>query len=206
MSGGLSQLESWDPKPKTNTGGPFRAIPTSVPGIPLSELLSRTAKHMDKLALVRGINTRNGDHGKGNYHMQTVGRRCRGVVADPGAVCAKGPLRIREPMPGTFVSVGGGEERFGLSRPVTPDRCQWQTAANSERPKDSARRPTSCGTVSVARPTTGCPASSHRRDDAYTYSYERALQLMERRDVFEFRRSRRRCTSSTGKSRLGSGA
>ena len=31
MSGGLSQLESWDPKPKTETGGPFRAIPTSVP-------------------------------------------------------------------------------------------------------------------------------------------------------------------------------
>ena len=32
MSGGLSQLESWDPKPKTDTGGPFRAIPTAVPG------------------------------------------------------------------------------------------------------------------------------------------------------------------------------
>ena len=39
MSGGLSQLESWDPKPKTDTGGPFRAIPTSVTGVHLSELL-----------------------------------------------------------------------------------------------------------------------------------------------------------------------
>ena len=38
MSGGLSQLESWDPKPKTDTGGPFRAIPTSVPGIHLSRI------------------------------------------------------------------------------------------------------------------------------------------------------------------------
>ena len=28
MSGGLSQLESWDPKPGQDTGGPFRAIPT----------------------------------------------------------------------------------------------------------------------------------------------------------------------------------
>src|SRR3546814_4547829 len=25
MHGGLSQLESWDPKPRTDTGGPFRA-------------------------------------------------------------------------------------------------------------------------------------------------------------------------------------
>ncbi|HEY3392960.1 MAG TPA: twin-arginine translocation signal domain-containing protein, partial [Lacipirellulaceae bacterium] len=33
MHGGLSQLESWDPKPGTDTGGPFRAIPTSVPGV-----------------------------------------------------------------------------------------------------------------------------------------------------------------------------
>ena len=31
MHGGLSQLESWDPKPGTKTGGPCRAIPTSVP-------------------------------------------------------------------------------------------------------------------------------------------------------------------------------
>ena len=36
MHGGLSQLESWDPKPGTDTGGPFRAIPTSVPGIHIS--------------------------------------------------------------------------------------------------------------------------------------------------------------------------
>ena len=32
LSGGVSQLETWDPKPGTDTGGPFRAIPTSVPG------------------------------------------------------------------------------------------------------------------------------------------------------------------------------
>jgi hypothetical protein len=33
LAGGVSQLESWDPKPGTPTGGPFQAIPTSVPGI-----------------------------------------------------------------------------------------------------------------------------------------------------------------------------
>ncbi|HLJ12573.1 MAG TPA: DUF1501 domain-containing protein, partial [Planctomycetaceae bacterium] len=32
LSGGVSQLETWDPKPDTDTGGPFQAIPTSVPG------------------------------------------------------------------------------------------------------------------------------------------------------------------------------
>ena len=37
LDGGLSQLESWDPKPGTIEGGPFRAIPTSVPGTHISE-------------------------------------------------------------------------------------------------------------------------------------------------------------------------
>ena len=60
MAGGLSQLESWDPKPNTDTGGPFRAIKTSVPGLHISELLPFTAKQMHHLCLVRGINTRNG--------------------------------------------------------------------------------------------------------------------------------------------------
>ena len=39
LQGGVSQLESWDPKPGTRYGGPFRAIHTTVPGIHISELL-----------------------------------------------------------------------------------------------------------------------------------------------------------------------
>ena len=46
IDGGMSQLESWDPKPNTLFGGPFRAIPTSVPGIHVSELVPRSAKIM----------------------------------------------------------------------------------------------------------------------------------------------------------------
>ncbi len=52
LDGGMSQLESWAPKPCTEFGGPFRAIPTSVPGIHISELLPRTARQLHHLALV----------------------------------------------------------------------------------------------------------------------------------------------------------
>src|SRR5262245_32868122 len=44
LGGGASQLETWDPKPGTATGGPFRAIPTSVPGVHISELLPKIAR------------------------------------------------------------------------------------------------------------------------------------------------------------------
>src|SRR5947209_4442981 len=71
MHGGLSQLESWDPKPGTATGGPFRAIPTSVPGLHISELLPMTARQMHLLTVVRGVNTAEDDHAKGAYLMTT---------------------------------------------------------------------------------------------------------------------------------------
>src|SRR5262245_61743980 len=74
LLGGVSQLESWDPKPRTDTGGPFRAIPTSVPGVHISELLPHAARQMHRLALVRSIDSNENNHSKGAYLMQT-GRR-----------------------------------------------------------------------------------------------------------------------------------
>ena len=65
LDGGMSQLESWDPKPNTTFGGPFRSIPTSVPGVHFSELLERTAKQMHRLAVVRGMHTVSEDHSTG---------------------------------------------------------------------------------------------------------------------------------------------
>src|SRR3954463_1001346 len=59
MAGGLSQLESWDPKPGTATGGPFRAIPTSVPGIAISELMPKLAKRMQDPWLIRSLHPQN---------------------------------------------------------------------------------------------------------------------------------------------------
>ena len=90
MHGGLSQLESWDPKPGTDTGGPFLSIPTSVPGIHVSELLPQTAQQMHHLCLVRGVNTSEDDHGKGAYMMMTGRRQTpAGNFPQIGAVAAK---------------------------------------------------------------------------------------------------------------------
>jgi hypothetical protein len=65
LAGGVSQLETWDPKPGTDTGGPFKAIPTSVPGVHICELLPHTAKQMHRLAIIRGVNTAEDDHADG---------------------------------------------------------------------------------------------------------------------------------------------
>src|SRR5438552_331456 len=74
LAGGASQLETWDPKPGAVTGGPYRAIPTSVPGIQISELMPKMAQRMKYTAIVRSLNTKDGDHGGGSKLMMR-GRR-----------------------------------------------------------------------------------------------------------------------------------
>jgi hypothetical protein len=53
--GGVSQMDTWDPKPGAvaEHRSPFKPIPTNVPGIQLTELLAKTARHADKLTVVR---------------------------------------------------------------------------------------------------------------------------------------------------------
>src|ERR1051325_3689851 len=58
LAGGSSQLETWDPKPGRPTGGPFKSIPTVVPGTQICELLPKMAKIMNKVGLVRGLDTK----------------------------------------------------------------------------------------------------------------------------------------------------
>ena len=90
LAGGASQLETWDPKPGASTGGPFRSIATDVPGLHISELMPEMAKRMKTTTVVRGLNTKNGDHGSGAKIMMR-GRADVGGVRYPdlGAVLAR---------------------------------------------------------------------------------------------------------------------
>ncbi|MFM8537723.1 MAG: DUF1501 domain-containing protein, partial [Planctomycetaceae bacterium] len=74
LAGGASQFETWDPKPGVKTGGPFRAIPTDVPGIHISELLPGLAQRMRHTAVIRSLNTKIADHGTAAELME-CGRR-----------------------------------------------------------------------------------------------------------------------------------
>lgn len=55
--GGLSQLDSWDPKPNgpSETRGPYRPIATSVPGFQVGELMPKLAQQADRYAVIRSM-------------------------------------------------------------------------------------------------------------------------------------------------------
>ena len=102
LSGGASQFETWDPKPGTDTGGPFRAIPTSIPGVQISELLPHTAKNMHRLTVVRSVDSGIADHFQGHYAMQS-GRVVPGYPV-LGSAVAKLLERPDDVLPG-YVSI-----------------------------------------------------------------------------------------------------
>src|SRR5947209_10478015 len=82
MNGGPSQMDTFDLKPGTPNGGPFKEIATSVPGIKISEHLPKLAKHMNDMVIVRSMSTKESDHGRASYLMRT-GRVPTGPVQYP---------------------------------------------------------------------------------------------------------------------------
>jgi hypothetical protein len=64
-------MDTFDLKPGHANGGPYRAISTSAPGVQISEHLPRLARQMHHAAIIRTMNSREGDHGRGTYLMHT---------------------------------------------------------------------------------------------------------------------------------------
>jgi uncharacterized protein (DUF1501 family) len=71
MNGGPSHLDTWDPKPGAATGGPFKSIKTRAAGIEICEHLPMIADHADKLAIIRGMTTKEGNHQRAQYLLHT---------------------------------------------------------------------------------------------------------------------------------------
>lgn len=69
--GGMSHIDTWDPKPGAATGGEFEAIETSADGVRISEIFPELAKQMHHCALVRSIAGTQGAHERATYHLQT---------------------------------------------------------------------------------------------------------------------------------------
>jgi len=71
LSGGPSQLETWDPHPGTKIGGPTRAIKTNVPGISIASSFPTLAEQMHHVSVVRSLVSQEGDHDRATYLVKT---------------------------------------------------------------------------------------------------------------------------------------
>jgi uncharacterized protein (DUF1501 family) len=74
LVGGPSQLDTWDPKPDapSDVRGPFRPIPTRIPGVRFTELFPKMAAAADQFAIVRSMHhTAAPIHETGHQLLQT---------------------------------------------------------------------------------------------------------------------------------------
>jgi hypothetical protein len=73
MLGGPPQHETWDPKPDApaEIRGDFGTIPTATVGLSVGELMPRTARLTDRIAVLRAMATDDNAHSSSGYWMLT---------------------------------------------------------------------------------------------------------------------------------------
>ena len=193
IDGGMSQFESWDPKPNTQFGGPFRPIPTSVPGVQFCELLPKSAQVMQHLAVIRSMCTQDNSHSAGVPRIQRGDPKNRGVTYPFfGSAVAKllGPGRSGLP-PSVSIKPGSGGFQYGDAGFLGPK--YGALAFGDGKPPENILRHTSISDADdVARNEFREQANqryaAHRRkeySEAHSYVYEMGRKLMERQDLFD---------------------
>jgi hypothetical protein len=196
MSGALSQLESWDPKPGAVTGGPFRAIPTSVPGLHISELLPYTARQMHRLVVLRGVSTGLADHRLGTTLMQT-GRRPEAAQDYPylGSAVTKWLGAPDATLPGFMHITPPNFPEDDKAQAFLGPKYAALTLPNGQPPANLLRQAALSEDADRLRRdfrakldrgfTQGRAVAE---TEAYTHSFEQAAQLMRQRQLFSIDR------------------
>ena len=71
MNGGPATIDLWDLKPGHPNGGPSKPGRTAAPGLQITEHLPKLAGWGDRLAVVRSVTTKEGDHGRATHLVRT---------------------------------------------------------------------------------------------------------------------------------------
>jgi len=107
LNGGPSHIDTFDPKPGTMQGGPFRSVKTRAKGMDLSEHLPALAGVADRFSVIRSMTSREGNHERARYLVHS-GYAPNPTVQHPslGAWIGQELQRDESELP-PFVSLGG---------------------------------------------------------------------------------------------------
>ena len=110
LRGGMSHLDTLDPKPGKATQGPTTAIRTRADGVWLGRYFPKLAEQLDKAVVVRSMTSKQGAHPQAQYLMRTSYEK-RGTIQHPslGAWCCQLAGKQNATLPG-HVIVGGGSD------------------------------------------------------------------------------------------------
>jgi hypothetical protein len=213
LNGGMSHIDTLDPKTDSDTRGEFSAISTSADGVQITDRLPMTAKVMDRACLFRSVTSKQGAHERGQYLMRTSYNPIA-TIRHPGmgAWALKLGGRLNPLLPGYVVvdgdsrhpgagfldstyaplSIGNPEaglENATLSKNVTPEQFQRRLAlADTFDQSFRARYP-------------------NRAVGSYTSFYADAVKLMNSGDLkaFDLSQETQATRDRYGSERFGQG-
>lgn len=192
MSGGMSHLDTFDPKRVRRVMGPTETIESSADGIQLGHYLPRTAKVMDRCSIIRSMNSTQGAHEQGQYVMHTS-YDMRGTIRHPalGSWVVKLGGKIHPELPG-YVAVDtptglSGAGFFGAKYAAAPVGDPARGLQDCRRPdgvdpEDFERR------LALADRMNREFHARHPNADvkAYEQLYQDAVKLMNSEDLKAF--------------------
>lgn len=83
LTGAMSHVDTFDPKPGKDVMGETKVIQTKLPGVQFGEFLPQLATMANDLAIIRSMNTSTADHTQASYLLQTSYRKIASI-AHPG--------------------------------------------------------------------------------------------------------------------------
>jgi uncharacterized protein (DUF1501 family) len=189
MDGGPSHKDTFDLKPGTADAGEFHEIPTSVPGIRISEHFPQFARLMEHAAIVRSMSTGEGAHARAKYYLHTGYREGQGGVAYPslGAIASLELGRPDFPLP-NYVCIGGRAYGAGFLGPshqpllvTNPERGVENLHAAVDDTKFASR-------FSLLEEMEKSFLKEYQAANAQAHltTYQRAVQMMQSREAKAF--------------------
>lgn len=192
MSGGMSHLDTFDPKPKNKeVAGPVETITTSG-DYELSQYLPETAKIADRACVIRSMSSKQGAHDQGQYLLHRS-YSPRGTIVHPaiGSWIVRHKKRKNSTLPG-FVTVGTnpknasagffGAEFQGVPLGRPDEGLKDSKRANTVSEEDFTRR------LAIADALNKGFHEKFKSPDVKSYEslYDEATKLMKSEDLKAF--------------------
>ena len=211
MNGGMTHLDTFDPKPGAETQGPTRAIRTNVDGLIISENFPKLAHVMDKVAIIRSMSSTTGAHGEGQYLFHTS-YKPRNTIKHPflGAWVTKLQGKYNKTLPGsvgisTPSNLAGAGYLKAVHQPlVIGDPNQGLKNSKHQNLSKLDKR---LDLLSKAEQNFMGRYSHLKSVKAYTEMYDDAISLMSSSDleVFDLNKEDNYIRDQYGRDRFGQG-
>jgi hypothetical protein len=214
MSGGMSHLDTFDPKPGSPTMGPTGTIDTKVDGIRISAHFPALARQIDKVAIVRSLSSNQGAHAQGRYFVHTS-YAMRGTIRHP-SLGAWLSLMAGSDNPTLPAHVAVGGDVYGASGGFLESRHYPLPIGDAEDGLRHAHLPSTVSDEQFHRRLERLAAMDEEFEArygaqklvrSYAEAYDQAVELMRSRDLaaFDLEAEPAAIRAAYGRDRFGQG-